>query len=80
MQGRLTSGTIVVTLVLMARQKAPRIKRRKEVRKEDSIRIRVTAEQKEMLTDAATRAGLGVSSWLLMVGLREANKTETGVR
>jgi uncharacterized protein (DUF1778 family) len=58
----------------MARQKAPRIKRRKEVRKEDSIRIRVTAEQKQKLTEAAERAGLGLSSWLLMVGLREANQ------
>jgi uncharacterized protein (DUF1778 family) len=58
----------------MARQKAPRIKRRKEVRKEDSIRIRVTAEQKQKLTEAAERAGLGLSSWLLMVGLCEANQ------
>lgn len=57
----------------MARQKAPRIKRRKEVRKEDSIRIRVTAEQKQTLTEAAERSGLGVSSWLLSVGLRAAN-------
>jgi uncharacterized protein (DUF1778 family) len=58
----------------MARQKAPRIKRRKEVRKEDSIRIRVTEEQKQTLTEAAERSGLGVSSWMLSVGLREANK------
>jgi len=57
----------------MARQKAQRIKRRKEVRKEKDIRIRVTEEQKQTLTDAATRAGLGVSSWLLMLGLREAD-------
>lgn len=56
----------------MATQKMRRVKRRKEVRKEDSIRIRVTEEQKQTLTDAATRAGLGVSSWLLMLGLREA--------
>jgi uncharacterized protein (DUF1778 family) len=58
----------------MARQKAPRIKRRKEVRKEDSLRIRVTAEQKQTLTDAAERSGLGVSSWLLAVGLRAAQE------
>jgi uncharacterized protein (DUF1778 family) len=58
----------------MARQKTPRIKRRKEVRKEDSIRIRVTEEQKQTLTEAAERSGLGVSSWLLSVGLREAKK------
>lgn len=50
------------------------VKRRKPkvLRKEESIRIRVTTEQKEALTEAATRAGLGVSSWLLTLGLREA--------
>jgi uncharacterized protein (DUF1778 family) len=48
----------------------------KALRKEDSIRIRVTEEQKEGLTEAATRAGLGVSSWLLMLGLREMKKAE----
>lgn len=56
----------------MATQKTRRVKRRKEVRKDQDIRLRVTAEQKQTLTDAATRAGLGVSSWLLMLGLREA--------
>lgn len=45
--------------------------RRKAVRKEESIRIRVTDAQKQALTEAATGAGLGVSSWLLMLGLRE---------
>ena len=69
----MTGRTIVGTLGRMARQKAQRIKRRKEVRKEKDIRIRVTEEQKQTLTDAATRAGLGVSSWLLMLGLREAD-------
>jgi len=58
----------------MARQKTPRVKRRKEVRKEDSIRIRVTEDQKRILTDAAEHAGLGVSSWLLTVGLRAAQE------
>jgi uncharacterized protein (DUF1778 family) len=58
----------------MASQKTRRIKRRKEVRKDQDIRLRVTEEQKQTLTDAATRAGLGVSSWLLMLGLREAGE------
>jgi uncharacterized protein (DUF1778 family) len=44
------------------------------VRKEVSIHLRVTGEQKEKLTEAATRAGLGVSSWLLLLGLRAARK------
>ena len=48
--------------------------RRKDVRKEDQIRIRVTADQKKILTEAAEKAGLGVSSWLLTLGLREARE------
>lgn len=58
---------------------APTKKTRKPqaLRKEESIRIRVTPAQKEALTEAATRAGLGVSSWLLMLGLREAQKSES---
>jgi uncharacterized protein (DUF1778 family) len=48
----------------------------KALRKEDSIRIRVSDAQKKTLTDAATRAGIGVSSWLLTLGLREAQRDE----
>jgi uncharacterized protein (DUF1778 family) len=56
----------------------PKPKRRKPVRKEESIHIRLTAEQKDGLTEAATRAGLGLSTWLLMLGLREMQKAEGG--
>lgn len=56
----------------MAIQKARRVKHRKAVRKEEDIRLRVTAGQKQTLTEAAERAGLGVGTWLLMLGLREA--------
>lgn len=49
------------------------VKRRKKVRKERNIQIRVTDEQKEILAKAAERAGLGLSSWMLMLGLREAS-------
>ncbi len=53
-------------------------KRRKpaELRKDEVIRVRVSAEQKKALTDAATGVGLGVSSWLLSLGLREVQKLE----
>jgi uncharacterized protein (DUF1778 family) len=54
--------------------KGSKPKRRKVVRKESQIHIRVTDEQKAALTEAATRAGLGVSSWLLMLGLRETQR------
>lgn len=46
--------------------------------KEDSIRIRVTAEQKDKLVARATRAGMGVSTWMLMVALREAEAGDRG--
>ena len=51
------------------------IKRRKPVRelKQDLIQIRVTAEQREALREAADRAGLDLSSWMRMVGLTAAN-------
>jgi len=50
------------------------MKRRKQKgdRKEDSLRIRVTGDQKEALTKAATKAGLDVSGWVRSVALREA--------
>ncbi len=50
------------------------VKRRKPKgqRKEEVIRVRVTATQKEALTLAAHRAGLDLSSWLRVIGLREA--------
>jgi uncharacterized protein (DUF1778 family) len=51
-------------------------KRRKPAsqRRENAIRVMATDAQKKTLTEAAARAGLGVSSWLLMLGLREAEK------
>lgn len=43
-------------------------------RKEDRIIIRVTEEQKAALKEAADRTGLGVSPWLLSLGMREAQR------
>jgi len=48
--------------------------RRKAVRKDALIPVRVTAAQKKVLTTAATKAGLGVSPWLLMLGLKAARE------
>ncbi len=53
---------------------AARKVRRKAVRKEAHINLRLTDEQKDELTRAATHAGLGVSGWLLATGLREARR------
>jgi hypothetical protein len=52
------------------------VKRRKPkaLRKEDMVRIRVSAGQKRLLVEAAERAGLDVSTWLRVLGLREAGQ------
>ena len=44
-------------------------------RKTELVRLRVSKTQKKTLADAALRAGLGVSSWLLMVGLKAAESS-----
>lgn len=55
-------------------EKTGRPEKSKEDRKDDVIRVRVTADQKALLTAAATRAGSDVSTWLRMVGIREAQE------
>jgi hypothetical protein len=51
------------------------MKRRKPKaqRKEEAIRVRVTADQKRALADRAAREGLDVSAWLRSLGLREVS-------
>jgi uncharacterized protein (DUF1778 family) len=53
-------------------------KHRKAGRKDKGILIRVTKEQKKMLAETAEKTGLGLSSWMLMVALRAAQKTTSG--
>ena len=48
----------------------------KRERKEAFIRLRVTADEKRRLVRAAQRAGLGVSTWLRVVGLQACEKVE----
>ncbi|MGO9167606.1 MAG: plasmid mobilization protein [Candidatus Sulfotelmatobacter sp.] len=40
--------------------------------KDDVVRMRISAEQKQALTEAADRAGLELSAWLRQLALREA--------
>lgn len=47
-----------------------------EERKDDIIRVRVTAEQKAAFATAAARAGYDVSTWLRGLGVREAQRSE----
>ena len=57
-----------------SRRMATRIKRRKATRKEEMVPIRMTADQKTALAAAAERRGLPLSTWMLMLALREANE------
>ena len=50
----------------------------KAQRKEDSIRVRVTAEQKRLLTERAAKDGLDVSAWLRALGLQEVQRSGAG--
>ena len=56
------------------------MKRRKPKaeRKEQSIRVRVTEEQKQALATQAAAHGLDVSAWLRSLGLREIAKVTSG--
>jgi len=45
-------------------------KKNVKLAKEEIIGVRCTSEQKEMLEAVAARDGLGVSTWLLHMGLR----------
>jgi uncharacterized protein (DUF1778 family) len=46
-------------------------------RKEQLVQIRVTAEQKQIMTEAADRVGLDLSSWLRQLGLKAAEATSS---
>lgn len=42
------------------------------------IRVRANEEQVKLMEEAAKRDGLGVSSWLRMLGLKEARVQDVG--
>ena len=44
-------------------------------RKELTIRLRVTSEQRRLMLEAAEQTGLDLSAWLRTLGVREARKT-----
>lgn len=49
-------------------------KKRKDVTKDISIHIRVTEDQKAVLTEAADSLGIGLSAWMLSTTIREAQR------
>lgn len=52
----------------------PRKKRDTQVLKEETINVRCTEQQKELLEEIAASQGMGVSTWLLYLGLTDANR------
>ena len=59
---------------------ATKIKKNVKVLKEHVINVRCTEPQRELLESIAAREGLGLSTWLLHVGLRVAQDRQTAVR
>jgi uncharacterized protein (DUF1778 family) len=51
--------------------------KRKAGRKDKGIFIRATGAQKRELAETAKSAGLGLSSWMLSIALREAQKLKS---
>jgi hypothetical protein len=58
--------------LLIVRPKKPRSER-----KEETLRIRVTADQKRAVVETASAAGLDVSTWLRILALRAAGLLES---
>jgi uncharacterized protein (DUF1778 family) len=55
-------------------------KKNTKIPKEEVINVRLTTQQKTTLETVAAREGLGLSTWLLHVGLLEAQKREEARR
>jgi uncharacterized protein (DUF1778 family) len=50
---------------------------KKKIPKEEVVNLRCTTQQKKMLESVAAREGLGLSTWLLHVGLLAAQERQT---
>jgi predicted HicB family RNase H-like nuclease len=55
---------------------AKRGAKKKPVKKDENLNIRLTTEQKAEIAAAAERAGLSASSWVLALALKEARNAE----
>ena len=59
----------------MARPKtSPKPRPPRRVTKDETVPIRMTTEQKATLARAAQEAGMGLSTWLLSLGLKAAKE------
>ena len=57
--------------------KASRGRKPKDEGKGESMRVRVSAEEKEAWTEAAKKVGRNLSGWLRYLANREAGRAET---
>jgi hypothetical protein len=55
-------------------KRQPKRRKDEDELKGDVVRMRVTAEQKKALVDAAAKEGLELSQWLRRLALREAGR------
>lgn len=62
----------------MAKKAVPKRRKPAAERKEAVIPVRCTEEQKAELAEKARRRGLGVSTWLLQLGLSAPQKPSGG--
>jgi hypothetical protein len=61
-----------VGLRTAVKRKTMSIKKNVKKPKEEVINVRLTKEQKTLLEDVAARQGMGLSTWLLHLGLADA--------
>ena len=64
--------------VLMVKVKRKRIQPVAKALKDDIVRMRIPAEQKQALLEAAAREGLEPSAWLRQLALRAAGLLPSG--
>jgi uncharacterized protein (DUF1778 family) len=62
----------------MAKAKRKRIQPAAKALKDAVVRMRIPAEQKQALSDAAAREGLELSAWLRQLALRAAGLLPSG--
>ena len=68
----MTAISDVITISAMKRRKP------KAERKEATLQLRLTEDQKASLTEKARRRGLGASTWLLQLGLSQPDDPTKG--
>ena len=56
------------------------IKKNTKIAKKEIVNVRLTAQQKLLLNEVAVRQGMGLSTWLLHLGLADAQDRQEKAR